>query len=32
MDEDFYKPIIINGAFSNNYIQYIKVEEIKTKY
>ena len=22
MDEDFYKPIIVNGAFSNNYIQY----------
>ena len=21
-DEDYYKPIIINGAFSNNYIQY----------
>ena len=22
MDEDYYKPIIVNGAFSNNYIQY----------
>ena len=21
MDEDYYKPIIVNGAFSNNYIQ-----------
>ena len=20
--EDYYKPIIVNGAFSNNYIQY----------
>ena len=21
-DEDYYKPLIVNGAFSNNYIQY----------
>ena len=28
IDEDYYKPIIITGAFNNNYIQY----EIKTKY
>ena len=21
-DEDYYKPITVNGAFSNNYIQY----------
>ena len=22
IDEDYYKPIITNGAFNNNYIQY----------
>ena len=22
IDEDYYKPIIVNGAFNNNYIQY----------
>ena len=22
MDRDYYKPVIINGAFNNNYIQY----------
>ena len=26
MDEDYYKPIIINGAFNSNYIQYESME------
>ena len=30
-DEDYYKPIIVNGAFDNNYIQY-ESRGKKTKY
>ena len=29
IDEDYYKPIIIDGAFNNNYIQY---ESMRGKY
>ena len=31
VDEDYCKPIIIDSAFNNSYIQY-EIEEIKTKY
>ena len=31
IDEDYYKPIITNGAFNNSFLN-MKVKEIKTKY
>ena len=32
VDEDYYKPIIINGTFNNNYIQYENLgAKVKTK-
>ena len=27
IDEDYYKPIITNGAFNNNYVQYESMED-----
>ena len=30
IDEDYYKPIIINSAFNNNYIQYENKDKIVT--